>query len=193
MEINQAVFYKVVRVIFEKIMSMQNIDLNKINKEAILLLVQRAALDLLIINYSNYEDFGVFDEFTADQLGANCRVGELQVHFDEFLGTTITVSRYGDESLDDIEVQLVNRDRDVLAVIETLHDKTYSLREGRREMRFQDGILKYQSENGDFHELIDIKDINLPSFIEAFRTRKIDALVNIGSNAIGLEEGPKLN
>ena len=192
MEINQVAFYKVVRVIFEKIMSLKNVDINKVDKNAILLLAQKAAMDLLIINYTNYEDFGMFDEFTADQLGANCRVGELQVHFDEYLGTKITVSRYGDESLNDIEIQLVNRDNDVLAVIETLHDKTYSLREGRREMRFQDGTLKFQADNGNFYNLVDITDIDLSSFIDTFRSHKIDALVSMGNNGVGIE-GPKLH
>ena len=192
MEINQVAFYKVVRVIFEKIMSLKNVDINKVDKDAILLLAQKAAMDLLIINYTNYEDFGMFDEFTADQLGANCRVGELQAHFDEYLGTKIIVSRYGNESLNDIEIQLVNRDNDVLAVIETLHDKTYSLREGRREMRFQDGTLKFQAENGNFYNLVDITDIDLSSFIDMFRSHKIDALVSMGSNGVGIE-GPKFH
>lgn len=193
MKINQDAFNNVVRVIVEKILSLDGVDQNKVNKHEILELAKKVALDLQMMNYIDYKEWGLFHEFTASQLANNCRVGELQVYFDEYLGTKVIVTRYGDEELKDIQVKLINYNQDVLAVVETLGDKTYTIRDDfGRELRFQGGTLKFQAEDKTFTEFLNVNDIDLPTFIDCFRTRKIDALVKMGSSALELDEGPKL-
>lgn len=160
----------VAAVIAKKILSMNNINKTDIDVNNINLLVHKAANDLLLIGYICYGEDGLFDEFTAGQLDSNCRVGELQIYFDEYCGTKINIDRFGVDDLSDLDIKLVNKTGDFLiVVIESKLGKTIQIKSSSKELRFQEGTLRILDHNG-MHEFIDVKDIKLEKAVELFKT-----------------------
>jgi hypothetical protein len=163
---------QVCNVIYNKIIKMKGIDLEKIDNKQIISLVTKVVIDLLVINYSNFKEEGLFDQFSANQLDNNCSVGELQIKFSEFIGTSINISRYGRKDLSDIEIQLINDSKDKITVIESFNSKTIQIKNNFKELRFQDNILKFYNKT-DLFEFMDINDISLKEAITLFRTGTI--------------------
>ena len=162
---------QVATLIIKKILSMKNINPEKIDKEHLISVATQAAKDLLTINYKNYGEFALFDEFTAMQLENNCRVGELQAFFDEYVGTKINISRYGKEDLSDLTIKLTNEYEDITTtVIEEKDGKTIQITNGEgKELRFQDKKIRILDKDG-MHEFLDTHSISLEQAMDLFQT-----------------------
>lgn len=160
----------VTAVIAKKILSMKNIDKSAINIDNIYSLSYKSAVDLLKISYNCYGENGLFDEFTAEQLNSNCRVGEFQIFFDDFLGIKIDISRYGLSDLSDLNIRATNDTGDYkIVVVESKNDKTIQIKSPSKELIFQEGALKVLDQMG-MHEFIDVKDIDIDGAIKLFYT-----------------------
>lgn len=158
---------EVAEIITTKILSMKNINKSIIDVNKIKLLAYKAASDLLQIGFICNREYGLFDEFTGEQLSNNCKVGELQIFFDEFIGTKINITRFKDD-LSDLDIRLVNNTDDYLiVVIESNLDKVIQIKNPEKELRFQDGKLKVLDHTG-MYEFIDIKDIDLEEAVKIF-------------------------
>ena len=173
LENQQKYVEEVAAIIAEKILSMKNINKDVIDNDSINLLAHKAAEDLLMIGYICHGEFGLFDEFTKEQLNSNVYVGELQAIFKDYCGTQINISRMKlglVDDLSDLQIQLVNNTGEfIIAVIESKSDKTIQIKNSSKELRFQDGRLRLLDlEHNVMHEFIDVNDISLEKAMQLF-------------------------
>ena len=168
---NQRKYIKEVSEVFvSKILSLDNIYPDKIDKKNIVTLAIRAAKDLLDISYFYFGEDGLFDDYTASQLDINSSTGELQIFFEEYIGTKITVSRFGKEDLTDLEIKLVNDSDDYLIVLtETKKGKFIKIKDREKLLIFENNVLRIYSDN-DMKEFTDIKDLDFKKATELMKT-----------------------
>ena len=171
------------KMIVKKILSMKNINLKLVDEKLINTLALKASIDLLEINYNNLGDFGLFDEFTIEQLDNNCQVGELQIYFDEYLNTKIDISRYGLEDLSDLSIRLVSEYEGIkVVVVESKEEKIIQIKNTLgKELRYQNGNVKI-FDGKSMHEFVDIKDIAIGAAIRMFKQD-----INVLTSRIALE------
>lgn len=171
------------KMIVKKILSMKNINLKLVDEKLINTLALKASIDLLEINYNNLGDFGLFDEFTIEQLDNNCQVGELQIYFDEYLNTKIDISRYGLEDLSDLSIRLVSEYEGIkVVVVESKEEKIIQIKNTLgKELRYQNGNVKI-FDGKSMHEFVDIKDIEIGAAIRMFKQD-----INVLTSRIALE------
>ena len=171
------------KMIVKKILSMKNINLKLVDEKLINTLALKASIDLLEINYNNLGDFGLFDEFTIEQLDNNCQVGELQIYFDEYLNTKIDISRYGLEDLSDLSIRLVSEYEGIkVVVVESKEEKIIQIKNTLgKELRYQNGNVKIY-DGKSMHEFVDIKDIAIGAAIRMFKQD-----INVLTSRIALE------
>ena len=157
-------------VIIKKILSMKNINPEKIDKNHIISVATQAAKDLLTINYENYGDIALFDEFSPIQLESNCKVGELQVFFNEYIGTKMNISRYNAEDLSDLNISLINENEGIkTVVVEEKQGKTIQIKNNQgKELRFQDGKLRILDQDG-MHDFLDVHNISIEQAMNLFQ------------------------
>lgn len=171
------------KMIVKKILSMKNINLKLVDEKLINTLALKASIDLLEIHYNNLGDFGLFDEFTIEQLDNNCQVGELQIYFDEYLNTKIDISRYGLEDLSDLSIRLVSEYEGIkVVVVESKEEKIIQIKNTLgKELRYQNGNVKI-FDGKSMHEFVDIKDIEIGAAIRMFKQD-----INVLTSRIALE------
>jgi len=187
---NEKFINEVSQVLAEQILKLEGLDINKINILLLVSICNRAAKDLETICMKNYNER--IDKFTAEQLKANIRhSGKLQIIFEEYLGTIINITRYSDDSLDDIEIQLINKDNnyyDVISVIERNHNTQISIsdRDNRKNLKKDDNGIRYYKDSEEY-KFLDLKELSLDQMIELFRSGELDKLIDPSSNKKSLK------
>ena len=157
-------------VIMKKILLMMNVNKTIVDINNVRMLAKQAAIDLLNIGIICNGEYGLFDEFTSQQLDSNCRVGELQIYFSDFAGTKINVSRFGAEDLSDLSIRLINNSNDYsIVIVVSKSDRTIQIKNSTKELRFQGGSLKISDKSG-MYEFVDVRNMNLKTAINLFNT-----------------------
>lgn len=139
------------------------VDINNVR-----MLAKQAAIDLLNIGIICNGEYGLFDEFTSQQLDSNCRIGELQIYFSDFAGTKINVSRFGSEDLSNLSIKLINNSGGYsFVIVISKSDRIIQIKNSTKELRFQGGSLKISDKSG-MYEFVDVRNINLKTAINLF-------------------------
>lgn len=174
MEQQEEYIKQIAIIIYNKILQIYN-NINDKEKAIISKLSLQSAKDLADISLNNYGEFGLFDEFTAKQISDNCSVGIMQIYFEEYIGTKIVVTKFSDD-IEGLQIQLINRDEDTIAIINDKDSRTICIKNDEgRELRIQTGNLHYFDGNNK-HIIYNVKPLSLNEVIKMFREKEIERL-----------------
>lgn len=174
---NQEEYIKqVAEVLITKILEMKNVNKESVAKKAISNVALKAAIDLLTLNVSSFDEDGLFDDYTAETLKSNFQVGELQARCNDFLGVNIIISRYTKEDVSDVSIQLIDDDSygNRIGVIETVDETCYSIKDLKgKVLDYSNEGLKYTDGESKYY-FNEAKDISLKKALYLFKSGKIE-------------------